>query len=84
MRRQKLIMKNKPLVFIAIICSLFFNTACHKCVECTELNSAGGKVIEWPETCGKKKVIDDYRKYLESIVNPKNKVQCTERKTTLI
>jgi hypothetical protein len=76
-------MKHKSLAFLAITLSIFLNTACHKCVECTEFNSAGKKVLQWPETCGKKKVIDDYRKYIESIVNPNNKIQCTERKTTL-
>ena len=76
-------MKNKALTLITILSFLLISTACHKCVECTEMNSAGGKTIEWPEVCGKKKVIDDYRKYMESVVDPKNKVQCTERKTTL-
>jgi hypothetical protein len=76
-------MKNKSLILVAFVSCLLLNTACHKCVECTELNSAGGKEIEWPEVCGKKKEIDDYRKYMEGVVNPKNKVQCTERKTTL-
>jgi hypothetical protein len=76
-------MKIKPLGLFAIALALFLNTGCHKCVECTETNSAGGNHILWPEVCGKKKVIDDYRKYMESIVDPGNKVQCTERKTTL-
>ncbi len=59
-------------------------TACHKCVECTETDAGGTKVIEWPEICGKKKYIEERRKHYEEIVNPNgNKVQCVERKTTL-
>jgi hypothetical protein len=76
-------MKNKFFIFATIISCILLNTACHKCVECTEFNSAGKKVLQWPETCGKKKEIEDYRKFMESVVNPNNKVQCTERKTTL-
>jgi hypothetical protein len=52
-------------------------------VECIEYNSVGGKDIEYPEICGKKTQIDDYRKYMEDNVNPDNKVKCKERKTTL-
>jgi hypothetical protein len=76
-------MKYKTLVFSILTGALFLNTACHKCVECTEMNAAGGKEIEYPEICGKKADIDDYRKYMEDNVNTSNKVKCTERKTTL-
>lgn len=76
-------MRNKTLVSLMLLTALFFNTACHKCVECTETNPAGGKAIEYPEICGKKKEIDEYRNYMENNVNPDNKVKCTERKTTL-
>lgn len=83
MFRQGLIMKNKTLAYLLIASAICINTACHKCVECKELNTAGGNEIIWPEVCGKKKEIDDYRKYMEGVVDPGNKVQCTERKTTL-
>jgi hypothetical protein len=76
-------MKNNKLTFLTLLAGMLINSACHKCVECTEINSAGGNDYEWPEICGKRKEIDDYRKYMESSVNPQNKVQCTERKTTL-
>ena len=66
-----------------LISVVFLTTACHKCVECTETNSAGKRSIEWPEICGKKKDIDNYRKYMENNVNPDNKITCEERKTTL-
>jgi len=76
-------MKNKALILVTILSCILLNTACHKCVECTEFNSAGEKVLQWPETCGKKKEIEDYRQFMESVVNPNNKVQCTERRTSL-
>lgn len=76
-------MRNKFILILTIGFALFLNTGCHKCVECTESNSVGGKEIEYPEICGKKNDIDDYRKYMEDNVNPDNKVKCTERKTTL-
>lgn len=76
-------MKNKSILLYVAITVICFNTACHKCVECTEVNSAGGKEIEYREVCGKKTQIDEYRLYMEGNVNPKNKVQCTERKTAL-
>ena len=76
-------MKNKYLVFSLLIIGLLSAGACHKCVECTETNATGGNEIEWPEVCGKKQEIEDYRSYMEQVVNPGNKVQCKERKTTL-
>jgi hypothetical protein len=76
-------MKNKSVSLCIILLVLFIGTSCHKCVECIEYNSVGGKDIEYPEICGKKTQIDDYRKYMEDNVNPDNKVKCTERKTTL-
>jgi hypothetical protein len=76
-------MKNKFPFLLLLAGSLFLNTACHKCVECTELNPAGAEEIKYPEICGKKKDIYDYRNYMENNVNPKNKVKCKERKTTL-
>ena len=76
-------MKYKFPFLLIIVSSMLLNTACHKCVECTELNASGGDEIEYPEICGKKKDISDYRKYMENNVNPDNKVKCTERKTTL-
>jgi hypothetical protein len=76
-------MKNKSIVFLTLMTSLLLNSACHKCVECTEINAVGDKELQWPETCGKKKEIDEYRLFMEGTVNPGNKVKCTERKTTL-
>jgi len=76
-------MKNKTLSLLSILTAILISTACHKCVECTESTTNGGKVLEWPEICGKKKEIDEHRKYMESIVNPGSKVKCVERKTTL-
>lgn len=76
-------MKNKSVAFLSLVIALFFNTACHKCVECTEMNAVGGNEIEYPEICGKKDDINEYRKYMENNVNPDNKVKCKERKTTL-
>ncbi|HRG59914.1 MAG TPA: hypothetical protein PK323_13240 [Bacteroidia bacterium] len=76
-------MNTKTLILIAVATFAFIGTSCHKCVECIEYNSQGGKDIEYPEICGKKAEIDDYRKYQEGNVNPGNKVKCEERKTTL-
>jgi hypothetical protein len=77
-------MKYKSFAFLTFfIATLLLQSACHKCVECTETASSGEKEIEYPEVCGKKSQIDDYRKYMENNVNPSNKVKCTERKTTL-
>lgn len=76
-------MNTKTLLLIVLVVITFVGTSCHKCVECIEYNSQGGKEIEYPEICGKKTEIDDYRKYQEDNVNPDNKVKCKERKTTL-
>lgn len=69
---------------LIILVALFSLASCHRCVECVEQTSAGGKVIEWPEICGKKTEIQEKRKFMESVVNPGNKVKCTERKTSLL
>jgi hypothetical protein len=76
-------MKNKRLLFLILVAAVCLNTACHKCVECIETNALGKSTTEWPEICGKKKDIDNYRKYMENNVDPDNKVKCEERKTTL-
>lgn len=76
-------MNTKTLFLLAVVSLSIIGTSCHKCVECTEYNSQGGKDTEYPEICGKKDEIDDYRKYQEGNVNPGNKVKCEERKTTL-
>ncbi|MCZ2249010.1 MAG: hypothetical protein LC111_09655 [Bacteroidia bacterium] len=70
-------------IYTAIFTIALLASACHKCVECTEYLPNGGEAIIWPEICGKKDEIKEYRKFMEDGANPQNKVQCKERKTTL-
>lgn len=76
-------MKNKFLLPVCLLLIVLMGSACHKCVECIEYNSVGGKALEYPEVCGKRDDIDTYRKHMEEGQNPGNNVKCEERKTTL-
>lgn len=54
------------LTLLAAVLFIFSTTSCERCSTCIVKDDDGSKIYDYPETCGNKEAIDDYKAVCEA------------------